>query len=66
MCRKSYGKYKKSEENIFLSAVVWGAKSSAHGKKISSEQYKTIFNRIPKVMVQKGQRNSGKGKSVVI
>lgn len=31
-----------------------------------TSKYKTIFNKAPNVMVQKGQKNSGKGKSVVI
>lgn len=45
---------------IFTS--VWGAQGSARGKEISNEPYMTVFNRVPKVVVQIGQRNSGKGK----
>lgn len=29
---------------------VWRAESSTHGKEISNEQYKTVFNRVPKVI----------------
>lgn len=51
----------KKVSSLELFASVWKAKSSTHGRKISKEQYKAIFNKAPNVMVQKGQKNSGEG-----